>query len=521
MTVLIVDDNTLIRNWLKIMLQQQGSEDLNILEAVDGNEALSICLSQVVDLLITDIRMPGMDGITLIKTLRTQRPAMQSAVLSSYDDFSYVRIALKCGALDYILKAEMQQEDISSLIEKAKERLAIVQGSEIHLGQYTEAIHSAMDVYSRFQHNPDNMTEQLLAACHLDCATSGMVMTIIKVVELSPGAGTQNAAPLCSLSLQRTGLRGLAFPIEDEQLLMLYAVSEDMSVSQKEMHLRLLSTLEQSLSAAKAGVMRQNVSLVLVPQDNFAKKLFYLKSLIDYQIYYQCSSLPENQSQSGYDEQKYLLNKVQTFLTVKNYQQAAEFLQHYIITAHKEQELPRRVRRNASAITQMMLSAFSDNKYIADELIYLDRLVQEISNAKTAEFLQRRVSEFCKSYLHLNNQEKSMSAATSTVIAYCNENFSHKITLEEVASMVRLNKSYFSQLFHKDTGVSFGEYLETLRIHNAQKMLQNSGASMSDIADMAGFSNQNYFTKVFKKVTGLTPSQYRASLFDAANGPSN
>lgn len=516
MTVLIADDNTLIRNWLKIMLNQLGGEKLHILEAIDGNEALSICLSQTVDLLITDIRMPGMDGVSLIKTLRTQCPDLQSAVLSSYDDFSYVRIALQCGALDYILKAEMQQEDISSLVQKAKERIALGHGSQAHLSRYTAAISAAVDAYSRFLQETGNSSTQLLSACQLDNTASGMVMTLMRVTEPTPGTGTRNAAPICCLSLQDAGLHGLAFPIDSDQILMLYSVPNEPTVSQREQHLRLLSTLEQSLATGKAGLLQQNVTLILSPQDDFPHKLRYLKSLMDYQIYYHCSALPEEEKLQQNTDQSNVLHKLQAILAIKDPDRASSLLQQYVIAAHRDHELPRKIRRTVTTITQMMLSALSQQEHISDEIIHLDRLAQEISSAKEVGFMYRRINEFCRDYQRLSCRKKALSPAISQALAYCSENFSHKVTLDEVASVVQLNKSYFSQLFHKEMGISFGAYLETLRIQNARQILCSSGVPMSDVAEKAGFSNQNYFTKVFKKVTGMTPSQYRAAQFQAS-----
>ena len=111
----------------------------------------------------------------------------------------------------------------------------------------------------------------------------------------------------------------------------------------------------------------------------------------------------------------------------------------------------------------------------------------------------------------------SVSPAVEQAIAFCNEHYPEKITLERLAGMAGLNKSYFSQLFHKETGMPFGDYLESIRIQNAQRLLRNLNLSMSDIAEMVGFANQNYFTKVFKKQTGLVPSQYRRTLFQTEN----
>ena len=122
MKILIVDDDALIRNWLSMLLRQLKGDDIQVTEVCDGVEALEVCRTQAVDLVITDIKMPRLDGISLIQTLQTESPQIQTVVLSAYDDFSYVRVALRCGALDYILKAEMRMEDIAALFQKLEDR---------------------------------------------------------------------------------------------------------------------------------------------------------------------------------------------------------------------------------------------------------------------------------------------------------------------------------------------------------------------------------------------------------------
>lgn len=512
MTVLIADDNNLIRNWLKIMLQQLEGPSLNILEAVDGEQAFEICIREAVDLLITDIRMPGMDGITLIKTLRTQRPEIQSAVLSSYDDFSYVRIALKCGALDYILKAEMQQEDISSLLEKAQERRVLTHNGGKTADKFTNCIHTASDAYYAFLRDADS-SKALLTAFQIPENPSELMLTLMNIHELSPCSGTGNAAQICCLALQDMNLRGLAIPTESDQFLMLYDLSGHGNPDAKEHHLRLLSTLEQSLFAAKAGSLRQNVSLLLMPGDILSQKLRYAQSLMDYQCYYNCSSLPGEDAPDRIAQERHFLNKLQTMLAMKNHHQASSLLQKYVQSAHSARELPRRVRRTVTTVVQMMLTGFPGDSRPSEKVLHLDRLAQELSAAKTAELLQRHLHEFCQIYEELGYDQRPLSPAIIQAVRYCNENFAQKLTLEELASRVQLNKSYFSHIFHQEMGISFGDYLESVRIQNAQQLLRTTGSSMSEIADLVGFANQNYFTKVFKKVTGITPSQYRTAQF--------
>ena len=120
MNILIVDDDILIRKWLKLLLAQTDEADLSVFEAEDGVDAIESCQQNGIDLVLTDIKMPRMDGIELIRYLNEKMPQIKTSVLSSYDDFQYVRNMLKLGALDYILKAELTIEDINELLKKVK-----------------------------------------------------------------------------------------------------------------------------------------------------------------------------------------------------------------------------------------------------------------------------------------------------------------------------------------------------------------------------------------------------------------
>ena len=98
---------------------------------------------------------------------------------------------------------------------------------------------------------------------------------------------------------------------------------------------------------------------------------------------------------------------------------------------------------------------------------------------------------------------------TKKAIRYISQNFSRNLTLDEVADHVHLNPAYFSTLFKQSTGSSFKEYLNMVRIEESKRLLSNTDYSIIDISLATGFEDQSYFSKVFKKYTGLTPKQYR------------
>ena len=136
------------------------------------------------------------------------------------------------------------------------------------------------------------------------------------------------------------------------------------------------------------------------------------------------------------------------------------------------------------------------------------RTLQEINDIeKLCYKLQEVVEVFTENmfnYIPSKNNEIIRRA-----ISYIAQNYSRNLTLEEVAGHVHLNPTYFSTLFKQSSGSSFKEYLNIVRVEESKRLLANTDYSIIDIAVATGFENQSYFSKVFKKYTGLTPKQYR------------
>lgn len=112
-----------------------------------------------------------------------------------------------------------------------------------------------------------------------------------------------------------------------------------------------------------------------------------------------------------------------------------------------------------------------------------------------------------------DEEDKKGTDVIENAIAYMKQHYDGPLTLKETASHVELNPSYFSTLFKQSCGSSFKEYLNTIRIEEGKKLLTTTDSSILDIAIAIGFEDQSYFTKVFKKYTGLTPKQYRGQIF--------
>lgn len=140
-----------------------------------------------------------------------------------------------------------------------------------------------------------------------------------------------------------------------------------------------------------------------------------------------------------------------------------------------------------------------------------NQLLKSLQNVQTLEDLCYKLQESVDAFTDcmFNRIPDKNSEVIRSAVHYISRNFSSNLTLEEIAALVHLNPAYFSTLFKQSTGSSFKEYLNMVRIEESKRLLTTTELSILDVALAAGFQDQSYFTKVFKKYTGLTPRQYR------------
>ena len=147
----------------------------------------------------------------------------------------------------------------------------------------------------------------------------------------------------------------------------------------------------------------------------------------------------------------------------------------------------------------------------------LHMLLMDVSQAKTAQRTCLCVDNFLKEFLlALNQQKLDLSPAVRGAISYVEKHYAEKMSLDDVAEHIFINRSYFCQLFKREMGLTFGDFLEHIRIEKAKLFLSSTNLPISNVAEQAGFSSQAYFTKIFKNSTGISPLRYRKLHFRKA-----
>ena len=511
MNILIVDDDTLIRNWLSMLLTQLKQYEIRIFEATDGIEALELCAKAPIDLVITDIKMPQLNGIDLIRRLKNEYPHIRTSVLSSYDDFDYVRIALKCGALDYILKAEMKIEDISGLLEKTLNDFKIEKSLQHGSHSNYSATNETKKKFTNYLENKNTSCEQFLSAIKPPLTMNHLCISIFKTnVTTIADVPVFIISDICNNTMKGEKINGITFPWNKDYFVLMYNCTDTINEHQKEEYLKLLSILDKNLEKYVDTPISYSINLICKKDDELRLKFSDAVDIMSYRHYYSLSVNIEEIITEQHSGRKELVGSIQKLLDIGDHQQAITILLKHLAYVHSIYVAPKKVKSFVTAAMNIFLTHAtlldSQNGFAENMESFLDTII----NSATAEDVQDTIEHFFRVYIEqVLCSTQNISNTIKLAVDYINENCSKKIILDDVAAHVFLNRSYLSQLFKKEMGISFGDYLEKVRIDRAKQLIRSSTKSMSEIAGFVGFSNQNYFTKVFKKVTGVSPLKYK------------
>lgn len=515
MNILIVDDDAVIKRWLSMLLTQLDTYEKTIFEASDGVEALEICQAHHIDLVISDIMMPRMNGLELLQHLKAQFPHARLAVLSSYDDFEYVRKALKMGALDYIPKADMTIQDISMLLEKTicsfeMEHMLTAKPAAEN-GAYTTQEQN----FQAYLENPSPDGFLFADEKSPSSAAVDLCIAIFKLRGQKQEPYTSTVLNICESLLKSEGRPGICFPWHKQLYVMIYQCSSPISEYQEEEFLRLFTTIDQDLEKYICLPVGLCINVFCRKGKQIRKSFFQGVDALQKKEYYDLPQVPPLDSSAAPDSislRKEWLKMLERLLDREEYEAALQRLRAYIEECHQKQTAPFIIKKNCSAALYVLIANALFISAHDHSLRNLEGMDEKLKAVEKRQQLEAWVAELCEKYQnYVNANSQRLSPAIRAAIVYINENYHQKVFLTDIAKAVFMNHTYLSQQFKKEVGLSIPKYLEQVRINKALLLIRSGDYSISEVAERVGFSNQNYFSKVFKSVTGFSPMKYKKS----------
>ena len=543
---LLADDDFLVRSYLKMLTSWEKAGFEITADVRDGEEALEVLDREKIDLVVTDIAMPLMDGIELIREIRRKYPDIYVIVLSCHDEFEYVKKAMKEGADEYVLKNTLNEESLYTVLEAAEEH---IRQSKEEAGvkeqkQQTQE-HADMkkdpeedniaDADGKMGEKSDqtgNMNEKFLFFNQILAGTlsgeereekriragicgkyknSAVIVIKREETEYTEDPLEEARKEQYSLEFYRRMQEKLqSRPGESEtEKEMIYLgngtyccfldLSDEYKSSVMYQHLTGTASACYKICAEEEEAYKIGVSNICIGADALRQAYQQARMMIKNSFY-------EKDGIAYYEADramgKGLPKEAETLL------EEAELL--------KKKSEKDKFLLLAGTVIQAFKKERCDSQLVRQWFRKLEHKLQVDGTRADQHF--GYIGEVKKELEHLAEQAfecgepdipEDLSQAVKIAADYAARHYREAVGLGDAAEAAGVNSTYLSYLFSQEMGIGFANYLLNLRMEHAKKLLRETNLKMWQVAEESGFNDYHYFSKVFKKAEGMSPAQYR------------
>ncbi len=480
--IFISDDNPMVLeslcksiDWKKNNLDLVGYEN-------NGKNALECVLEKRPDIIITDIRMPGLSGIEFIKALAKTNYNPKIIIISAYKDFEYAQKALSLGVKEYIVKPINNEELLASVLNISEElQLQKSLQSSDDMGRIAKMLLKQNKLIKRALENNSDLDKSKISY------------------------------KLCSILIaQKT---------EEDRL---FAFAETLKL--KERRQIVVTTYKDYPIIVVMGNSAENIINIVESFESVVKNSFIISDVIKIEetLYYSANkvlSMLESKiirekflvqiDESSDDDKKnsrktiadysILLSSCKSETVDENFEEFIKFL--------LEESLD-----NTMAIGEninLFLAFFL--KDISDKLVLIKSDYESYQHIKDEKFLSAKIEKllnFIKDILNKKAQSTTYSRNVRFALSYIDKNLDHQVSLTTVASLCSVSPAYLSSIVKKETGVNFVDLVNKKKIQKSLDLMKNTSLNMDEISRVCGFSDYAYFFQVFKKYMGISPKTY-------------
>lgn len=544
--IFLAEDEVIVRETIKRMIPWENLGFELVGEAADGEMALPLLLRQKPDLLITDIKMPFMDGLTLAKVAKKEIPGLKVVILSGYDDFNYAKQAINIGVEDYLLKPITK----NALIERLTEIRSRYEHEKTQK-EYYEKFHREMQAYEK------NSSRDFFEAL-----VSGS-MDMMEIYRRSEKLGLDIVAEAYNVLIftmnceedfsgQREGyseweaesLKLLEEFFSENTSAMLFrcnifsygvlikgqkeTIGENTRSCVSEIQ-RILDRKEQKRQwFVAAGEPVERLSQI---QKSYysASRAFSHRYLYDENILYYDEMASMEKKNVTEDDSTYLqkvdvnaLNPaiLQKFLSNGLLEETENFVKDYFYAIGQE-PLESLVFRNYVTLN-VRFSVMSFLKEIGCDTRTLEQEDTEDVLSESSKSLENAIAyaeKIISQAIALRDQNSGNKnrSILKTAVDFIDSHYTEEdMSLNKAANAANVSANHFSALFSQNMGQTFIEYLTNLRMNKAKEYLRCTSMRSSEIAGEIGYKDAHYFSYLFKKTQGMTPSDYRKAREDKA-----
>lgn len=528
--IVLVDNDVLDLMQLKQLLKVPG--DCVVKDFIYPKEALSYMEKQGADILITDMKMPHMDGISLIRNARKAAPGLHTIVISSYKDFEYVKESFKEGSLDYILKHTLSEEVLKAAFDQAVSKMEesrLKERSPEVLAQSRQLMLEKLIRQLLLREISPESFEEQRKEYKIGTALNEIVMLVCEMDDYrSHTADFTQADKRIFLDSVMETVKKIGETFEGTELIymsrgefvMLLPFGDIRSRAGMQMETvdfirRMKSTMSRMFNLNLSIAVGEPVPAGKLPEQ-YDRCLQYLRRKFfegKGKVYHRLE-LPEAEEASvqmigGAGERPY----EELIQELKEGSIRVELL-YKLFSYYQEKYYPREMIELQMAEVLQRLWTLSEERHLTlPEEYRFHTFYGQLGSLETMEDIKECMEKLFNCVSEKIKDEKEgrysdYNKYTVAAIEYMQKNYRLPLSLQEVADYLGVNHTYLSKIFKEDTGDNFTSFLTNYRIKKAKELIDTKQYKIKDIYKLVGFGSYNYFFTVFKKRVGVSPLEY-------------
>ncbi|MBU5482283.1 response regulator transcription factor [Blautia sp. MSJ-19] len=494
---MIADDEKIERKGITALLQMENY-DFEILEAVNGKDALRQIKEKKTDILLSDIRMPFMDGLELAREVRKLDPDMAIVIFSGFSDFNYAKEAIRNGVQEYILKPVNPQEfsdtmkKVMKYLDEKNETEELLQKNQDFLEQYfllkyirsgkTEVIREAMEV--------------------LDVSWWKTVGRMISI-EASDSFFENYAGDFEKMLTEELQLPLHYLNVLSGSSLLFFdrSVKVDYHILAKHIH-----EFVQKSCGAEIYVA---VSSMLEGEQAIPEGTKELESLMENRYYRpdQWIFMPDSnwENRENYELPLEMIEKMEEDIRLHDITHLWEHFRRFVEC--KEQGARFSYIYMNFACTNLVKNMYADMEYPIEKYTdVIEKLFRVENIQEVVEILEQTIHIFETT---LFSSQSSSRSEVEKVKSYIYAHYQEDISLEFLGKAVYLSPGYMSYIFKKETGEGISQFIRKFRLEKAKELLCTTNKKIVQICTETGFTNASYFCKSFREFYGCSPEKFR------------
>ncbi|WP_195336159.1 response regulator transcription factor [Paraclostridium bifermentans] len=484
----LLDDEPFILEGLKYIIDWEEYGFDVVGTSNNGEDGFNFIKNEDVDLIITDIMMPKMTGLELISNLKKINHNAKFIVLSAFQEFQYAKEAISMGAENYLTKP-IDEDELIQTIEEVKKKIEKIKLEKVDTKIFKN------DLILKLICNKNN--DEVLDRLKLEGVSFNYKNLCVVILEFAEGGNINKHI------LNHIDNLNYEYCVNLQNQILIIMDKESVN--------------KDALRNLKDDLSRIANEHVYISRGKFVDSIYTLncsyqsaKDIHEYKLVYPNISWIREYKEKSYNLENidYIdFDHLKKLLLNKDNKEALNYIESIFSKLKNDENLTvKQIKTKSIEVFLNVYNYFNDSKIIKGLDLYLEKVI----NSVNLDQIQIELNNMIKHrQSKLEETDDSISPIILKLLRNIEKNYSKDLNLKEISETYNINSIYLGQLFQKETGILFSDYLNNFRVNKAKNLLVETSLKAAEIGELVGYANKNYFYRKFKDIVGITPSEWR------------